>query len=421
MATFQAVVSSYKKADGTRNVMICIFHNGQKRYPKTNFFLDKDDLTRSLKIKNQLYIDKINNILKKCRDCCNQYADVIASYNIDKVLHLIEPIISGRDILSNKFELNFIEYGRNFVQKLKKDGRDGNAKTYEITLNNLVKFIGSEYIDINEITTNFIKQWIDWLQNISKGKRVQSLYPSNVRALHNRAKDEFNDEDIGLIQIPLSPFKKIKLPPLPEIRERALNIKQIRQIFNLQNSENYKSGKYYYNFACDLFMLSFMLVGINEVDLYNCTDFSNGRITYYRTKVKNRRSDKGKISIKIEPEALPLIEKYKDKTGERVFCFYQIYNSVNVFCRSINGNIIHNTGLKKIGKELGIENLQFYAARHSWATIARNDCGIDKYTIHESLNHVVDIMKITDTYIKKDWSNIDRANRKVLDYIFGKE
>jgi len=55
MATFKPVVSSYKKSDGTRNVMILVFHNGEKRYPKTNFFLDKDDLTRSLTIKNQRY------------------------------------------------------------------------------------------------------------------------------------------------------------------------------------------------------------------------------------------------------------------------------------------------------------------------------------------------------------------------------
>ena len=55
MATFKSVISSYKKSDGTRNVMILVFHNNDKCYPKINFFLDKDDLMRSLKIKNQFY------------------------------------------------------------------------------------------------------------------------------------------------------------------------------------------------------------------------------------------------------------------------------------------------------------------------------------------------------------------------------
>lgn len=76
-----------------------------------------------------------------------------------------------------------------------------------------------------------------------------------------------------------------------------------------------------------------------------------------------------------------------------------------------------NTGLKEIGKIVGIQNLQHYSARHSWATIAYNDCGIDKYTVHQALNHVDPTTAITDVYIKKDWSVIDRANRKVLDFV----
>lgn len=58
-----------------------------------------------------------------------------------------------------------------------------------------------------------------------------------------------------------------------------------------------------------------------------------------------------------------------------------------------------------------------YIARHTWATIAINDVGIDKYTVHTALNHVDETMRVTDIYIKKDWSNIDNANRRVLDFM----
>jgi integrase len=77
-------------------------------------------------------------------------------------------------------------------------------------------------------------------------------------------------------------------------------------------------------------------------------------------------------------------------------------------------------GLKEIGEQIGIARLEFYAARHSWASIASNDVGIDKYTVHTALNHVVQEMKITDIYIKKKWTQIDNANRQVLDFIFQK-
>jgi len=76
-----------------------------------------------------------------------------------------------------------------------------------------------------------------------------------------------------------------------------------------------------------------------------------------------------------------------------------------------------NHGLKKIGDLLGVDDLEFYAARHSWATIAVNDVGIDKYTVHSALNHVDDSMRVTDIYIKKSWDHIDQANRKLLDFV----
>ena len=77
-----------------------------------------------------------------------------------------------------------------------------------------------------------------------------------------------------------------------------------------------------------------------------------------------------------------------------------------------------NVGLKQIGKEIGIEHLQFYSARHSMATIAVNDLHINKYVVNEMLCHVDEAMKITDLYIKKDYSQINEANYKLIDYVF---
>lgn len=61
--------------------------------------------------------------------------------------------------------------------------------------------------------------------------------------------------------------------------------------------------------------------------------------------------------------------------------------------------------------------LFFYMARHTWATFARNKCDVSKDDVAMSLNHIDQALKTTDTYIDPDWSIIDRANRKVLDYL----
>ncbi len=59
------------------------------------------------------------------------------------------------------------------------------------------------------------------------------------------------------------------------------------------------------------------------------------------------------------------------------------------------------------------KHITFYSFRHSWATIARS-IGIDKYTVHEGLNHVDAEMKITDLYIERDYRPIWEANARIL-------
>ena len=63
-----------------------------------------------------------------------------------------------------------------------------------------------------------------------------------------------------------------------------------------------------YNLAKDCFILSFCLIGMNSVDLYNAEICENSEIVYCRTKTKDRRSDNAKIRIKIHPLILPIIK-----------------------------------------------------------------------------------------------------------------
>ena len=154
-------------------------------------------------------------------------------------------------------------------------------------------------------------------------------------------------------------------------------------------------------------------MGMNSIDLYNCDNLQDTIITYYRSKTTKRRLDRAKMQVKILPILLPLVKKYKDYTSKRVFKFYQMYNTANNFNRAIN------IGLKEVGKILNIDDLEYYAARHSWATLAVNKVGIDKYTVHSALNHIDEAMKVTDIYIERDFKIENEANSKVLKYVFG--
>ena len=128
----------------------------------------------------------------------------------------------------------------------------------------------------------------------------------------------------------------------------------------------------------------------------------------------NKRSDKAFLSIKIEKELLPYLERYKDQLGDRAFNFFLRYASHDQFNHKLNQN------LKEVGKMIGVNEINMYFARRSWATIARNECGVSMDDIAFCLNHKSG-HNITDVYVQKDWEIIDRTNRKVIDYIMNCE
>lgn len=408
MATFKAEVYAHqKKADGTYNIKIRVTQNQRKKYLATPWYVTKDDLTRSLKLKNQKYIDLTDDLIRSYRAKCDLLGTSIKGMSVEEVVAYIEKPAE------ESWDLDIVEYTRQHISRLEETGHEGNAQTYKIAINNLVKFVGREKVSIKEITVRFLKRWAEWIPTHGRVTKdfATHNYLSRIRAMHNRAKKEFNDEDAGIIRIPNSPFAHIDMPKQPVPEKRALTLDQMKRLVKLPYKDSPYPNTNRYNFALDMFILSFALVGMNAVDLYNCTDCKDGRITYERTKTKNRRADRARISIKIQPEIQALIDKYRDPSGQRVFKIYRMYSSMSTLHHALSA------GLSKIAEDLGIEELDFYAARHTWATLAQNNAGIDKWTVHTALNHVDDNTRITDTYIKKSWEPIDKANRKVLNLV----
>jgi len=406
MATFRAVIIKCNtRKDATHVINIRVTHNRKSKYINTNLIASKSDITKGFKLKNNFFIEETDKIIKKYRDICNKNALILKNMDVEQVFNLI----TQTEKLDG-FSIDIIEYGKKQIDILLKNGKKGTARNIGLSLNNLMKFIKRERIDINEITAKFIKEWIDWID----GVRAKSLYPCYIRKLHNDAKREFNIEELGIIKIPLSPFSVVKLPKHKKQNNIDISVEKVRELFGLEDTEIIKNLNNRYNFSRDVFLLSFCLWGMNAKDLYECTDFKDGRITYCRAKTKDRRDDNALISVKVEPEIMPIFEKYRDKTGKRVFCFYQTYKDPESF----NYNL--GNGIRKIRKDIGIDYLVFYSARHSFATIAINDVGIDKYKVHQMLNHMDEKMKITDKYIRKSWKPLDEANRKLLDFVFGK-
>lgn len=422
MLTIKAKIKrSELKVDGTYNVKIRFTLDRKVKRLSTNLFVTQQDLTKSLKFKEDTSIKReIDRLVLYYREQCLKLQLDQNHYSLDEIIEFL----NGEQ--EKQQTIDFIKFSREWIASATIKG----APNYTTAINALVRFVGKEELDINLITLEFLEQFKAFLigerdartkKLMQQGKRVTSnrtlsLYLVSIKKLFSEAKRKFNKKDKNLILIPNSPFEDFKIPKQEATRKRAISVDIIKKLWKLPYKDMKKGYKSTcrYNLAKDCFILSFCLMGINSADLYNATEMRGNTIIYNRTKTKARRLDGAKMMVDIPKIVQPLIDKYKDSTGKRLFNFYQYYGDEKTFNKAIN------SGLKEIGSILEVDDLEYYAARHSWATIALNKVGIDKYIVHAALNHIDDSMKVTDIYIERDFVNENKANAKVVKYVFSK-
>jgi len=403
MATFKAIIGR-KRADDTYNVRIRVTHKRRLAYIPTDLYVHKDYVRNSKKsgmvINDYRVLDKIKIIIRRYMRICDE--NDLGGIDVKGVVALI----NARD-RNDVMETDFVAYVKREAEKMKLAGHAGTAINRITAINAFCRAFGCDMIPLSSLTRKRVRDAFLSIQ----GNRAPSLYKAQLQAAYNSLMKEYNiDADV----IPFNPFTGIDVKRHEPPKKRALDMDKIMSIFEMKDeplTEGTKGARY--NLAKDVFMLSFFLVGMNSADLFSCSQYKNGRIIYERQKTRNRRSDKALMSVKVPDVAMSLFEKYRDKKGGgHVFRFWRMYSDKGTFNAAIN------KGLDVVGKRIGEPELTFYAARHSWATIAVNDCGIDKWTVHLALNHVDPATAVTDIYIKKSWKPVDEANEKVIETLF---
>lgn len=250
-------------------------------------------------------------------------------------------------------------------------------------------------LTFEDITREWLTAYDTYLSETSPSRNARNVHFRNIRAVFNEAIDD------GVTKA--YPFRRFKIRPVATMK-RSFSVEQLRELFNAPTDEHTEK-------ALDIFRLIFLLIGINIIDLCKLRTINNGRVEFYRSKT-NRL-----YSIKVEPEAMEIINKYKG-TEHLIDILDQHKNH-----RSYTG--ILNKTLKEVGTLANDKNskpvfpqLTTYWARHSWATIAAS-LEIPKETIAAALGHGGNT--VTDIYIDFDRKKVDEANRRVIDWVlYGK-
>lgn len=275
------------------------------------------------------------------------------------------------------------------------------AKNYKTMLNTLEGYLGRRTLPITSITYDLLKGFEIHLED---KPRAQSLYLGQIRHLYREAMRRYNTDYDQVIKN--DPFMRYKVPrQVLKKGVRALTLEQLMKVYRFNGNPHSRA-----QLARDCFILSFCLMGMNSVDMYLCADRKGNTIRYKRAKTKDRRSDEAYIEVIIQPFIKELAKKYRG--ANRVFNFSERYSTASIFNQNLN------KGLKEVGDAVGIDGLNFYQARHTFATLSRNLMRFSKSDVDEALNHV-GTLDIADVYIAKDFSIINENNAQLISRVFG--
>lgn len=413
MITFKAIViPGNKRRDGTYVVYIRITFKGVCRRLATTLTCSPADLTRTHKIKSADILNRTDALIGRMRDAVKDISPFdLESRDVDWVMARIRTNLSRVD-----FHLDFFQWGESYISQMKTVTRRG----YGWALNALERFLGKRELDINDISRTMILSLMEFLEKEpwmhytpSSGRLTATAHKKKsakgsatrvidkLENIFNAAKEKYNDEDSDVILIPKSPFSK--LPKVHPASEGQGNIGRelMQRIISAEESREPVRT------ALDLFIVSFGLMGANVADLYEAKPFK-GMWVYNRSKTKDRRADKALMKVEIPPQLAPYIERLRENGTEWWLGGLRAYapNKDTATARA-------NRNLRKWCEENGVAVFTMYAARHTWASLCRKDCKVDKSTVDDCLCHKGSF-SLTDIYAEKAWDLMQEANQKVL-------
>lgn len=414
MITFkEIIIPGNRRKDGTYPVKIRVTFKGISRRLPTTLVCYPNDLTRSLKIKSDDIRERAQQIIKPMREAVKGISPLdLEDKDVDWVVAHIKSKLTA-----DHFLLDFFRWGEEYILCKSESTR----RAYVGALNALERYLGKRELDINAITKAMLMEFMEFVDAEPKmhysyptgkwektdkdkvAKGASSRHVMKLGHIFNAAKEKFNDEDAGRILIPRSPFSGIKkVFPAPN-GQRNIGEEVMQRIISDDTDNSVM------RIALDAFVVSFGLMGANLADIYDAKPFRGGEWRYCRTKTMTRRADRAEMRVRVPQELLPFIERLQE--GERRKWWLPAlhrFASTRDFCTARV-----NRALRKWCEQNGIENFTFYAARHTWASLARR-AGVEKALVDECLGHIGDY-EMADIYAERSWELMESANRKVIE------
>lgn len=296
----------------------------------------------------------------------------------------------------------FFTFMQHRIDQLEQLGRFRTAETHRATLQSFILFRNGKDLSISRFNSDLMLLYEAFLKNRRVCPNTISFYMRILRAVYNQAAEK------GLCSQKY-PFKHV-YTGIGKTVKRALSLNHLKALKALPLGNEPRLA-----FARDLFLFSFYTRGMSFIDMayLHKKDINNYTLSYRRRKtgqciyIQWERCMQDIVDRYPTPQESPyllpiLCPPYTSGLQERR-CYQKALHSIN-----------HQ--LKILSKRMGLPApLTTYVARHTWASIARNQ-DIPIPVISEGLGHHSE--QTTRIYLTSlDTSIIDEANRKIIDIV----
>ena len=401
MATFKACIKTDKKRkDGFYQVFIRVIHNRKTAYIATDKYVNG----------HGLYAGEVSDpyVLQFCMSKITRWTDKLNRVDIENwtVKEVTEYVRNDEN------DVSFSEYARKHIDRIYNMGQERNSRNYKWALDSIESFAATDNLLFSQMTSTFLNRWI---MTLEQTKRAKQLYPICMRQVFKAALLELNDEERGVERIKFNPWAKVQIPKADTPTQLAISPEECREFFSAPIPPS-KMASPLPELGRDIALMVLCLGGINTVDLYNMKreDYYDGVLHYNRAKTKRSRADNAYMEMRVPPILSSVFQKYMTTEGEWLFTFHDRHSSSDSFSANVN------IGIHKICESMGMKKENYYCAytfRHTWATIAQNDCNATLSEVGFGLNHASK-NRVTRGYVKLDYSPAWILNEKVIELIF---
>lgn len=341
-------------------------------------------------------VTRVNNHLQKTR---GKYMDTITLLKDKGEITFMSINDIKERLVGSLSKQTFYEYTQKQIDSQKKQGRLGNARSYENTLREVKNFRKERDIEFEALNYSFLKKFEAAYLGRGLAENGLAVHMRTIRAIFNKAIKD------GVVDKSAYPFDRYSIKTKPT-KKRAIPLESIQKIVALSFEEDNPLFD-----VRNMFLMSFYLMGAPFVDLVflKRSNIVDGRVQYKRQKT-GRFYD-----IKISDSLMPIINYYLKGKKQNDFLLPVIRRKKpdEQYKDFLWAQGRYNKRLKDIAKAAGIEEkLTTYVSRHSFASIA-NNMAVPVTAISEMLGH----QKLTTTQVYLAGLSkeaIDDYNEKII-------